>query len=75
MISMLKFIFANILEDYLFNMQYYLGVEKYVYLNEELIRYRVTEDSLSRKYNPELANELKKNNAVERTVYEKILYE
>ncbi|MEI3258998.1 MAG: glycosyltransferase family 2 protein [Faecalimonas umbilicata] len=51
---------ANILEDYLFNMQYYLGVEKYVYLNEELIRYRVTEDSLSRKYNPELANELKK---------------
>ena len=51
---------SNILEDYLFNMQYYLGVEKYVYLNEELIRYRVTEDSLSRKYNPELANELKK---------------
>ena len=51
---------ANVLEDYLFNMQYYLGVEKYVYLNEELIKYRATEDSLSRKYNPELVSELKK---------------
>lgn len=51
---------ANVLEDYIFNMQYYLGVENYAYLNERLIRYRVTENSLSRKYNPELISELKK---------------
>ena len=51
---------ANVLEDYIFNMQYYLGVGNYVYLYERLIRYRVTENSLSRKYNTELIEELNK---------------
>ena len=49
---------ANVLEDYIFNMQYYLGVESYVYLCERLIKYRITENSLSRKYNTEVVEEL-----------------
>lgn len=58
--TFVKIYTANVLEDYIFNMQYYLGVEKYAYVNEMLIGYRMTENSLTRKYNPDLFDELKK---------------
>lgn len=39
------------LEDYLFNMQYYKGVNKYVYIDEPLINYRYVNNSLSHTFN------------------------
>ncbi len=42
------------LEDYLFNMQYYAGVTKYVYINKPLYYYRGTIDSITKTYNPRL---------------------
>ena len=42
----------SLLEDYIFNIQYYAGVNKYVYIDKSLINYRQLQNSLSRKYNP-----------------------
>lgn len=39
------------LEDYIFNLQYYSGVNRYVYIDKTLIHYRKTIGSLSRKVN------------------------
>lgn len=41
-----------LLEDYIFNMQYYTAVNKYVYVNKPLVNYRQVTNSLSRKINP-----------------------
>ena len=41
---------AEILEDYLMNLQYYVEVSRYAYLTEPLICYCMTEGSLSRSY-------------------------
>ena len=46
------------LEDYMFNMQYYCKVNKYVYMNEPLYYYRVVSNSLSRRYNPNVIDVL-----------------
>ncbi len=50
---------ANILEDYLFNMQYYYGVEKYAYIDQCLINYRVAQNSLSRSFHADLFDKFK----------------
>ncbi|OPX44194.1 putative glycosyltransferase EpsH [Ruminiclostridium hungatei] len=42
------------LEDYLFNMQYYAGVTKYVYINKPLYYYRGTLNSITKTFNPRL---------------------
>gem|GEM_PF-5573609 len=42
------------LEDYLFNMQYYAGVTKYVYINRPLYYYRGTLNSITKTFNPRL---------------------
>ncbi len=41
-----------LLEDYIFNMQYYTAVNKYVYVDKPLVNYRQVTNSLSRKINP-----------------------
>lgn len=41
-----------LLEDYIFNMQYYTAVNKYAYVNKPLVNYRQVTNSLSRKINP-----------------------
>lgn len=41
----------DVLEDYLFNMQYYTGVQKYVYIPQCLVNYRQVSNSLSRRCN------------------------
>ena len=48
------------LEDYVFNLQYYSVVKKYVYVPVPLINYRITPNSLSRSYNPNVYSELTK---------------
>ena len=37
----------NLLEDYIFNMQYYQGVHKYAYINNPLVYYRQREGSIT----------------------------
>lgn len=57
----------DVLEDYLFNMQYYCGVQKYVYLQEYLVNYRKVQNSLSRRCNPrtfQLLNSVEQKKAV-----------
>lgn len=41
----------SVLEDYLFNIQYFEHVNKYVYTDDVLYYYRILTDSLSKKYN------------------------
>ena len=49
---------CNVLEDYLINMQYYLGVSRYAYVAQPLVYYRVVSGSLSRRFNPNLFDSL-----------------
>ena len=49
----------SLLEDYIFNIQYYAGVNKYVYINKSLINYRQVQNSLSKSYNPKTYSILK----------------
>lgn len=53
----------DVLEDYLFNMQYYTGVQRYVYIPECLVNYRKVQNSLSRRCNPRTFEILKKVDA------------
>lgn len=46
--------FSNVLEDYVINMQYYKGVNIYAYIDKPLVNYRITDGSLSRKFNRNL---------------------
>lgn len=48
----------NVLEDYLINMQYYLYVDRYAYIAEPLVNYRVVPGSLSRRFDPKLFDSL-----------------
>lgn len=41
----------SLLEDYLFNLQYYIGVKRYCFIHQTLLNYRISNDSLSKKYN------------------------
>lgn len=41
----------DVLEDYLFNMQYYEQVHKYVFTSKPLYHYRISENSFSRRFN------------------------
>lgn len=41
----------SVLEDYVFNMQYYVGVNKYIKISNVLYHYRYHENSLSRRVN------------------------
>lgn len=50
----------NLLEDYLFNIQYYQSVNKYVYIDKALINYRQVEGSLSNSVDKNFYNKLKK---------------
>lgn len=50
----------DVLEDYLFNMQYYCGVERYVYIPKCLVNYRQVGNSLSRRCNLKTFDILKK---------------
>lgn len=49
----------SLLEDYLFNLQYYQGVCSYCYIDEVLIHYRKTAGSLTKKPNPRAFEVLK----------------
>lgn len=46
-------------EDYLFNLQFFLHVEKYVKLPDTLYHYRIIQNSLSRRYNDKTFSALK----------------
>lgn len=48
----------NVLEDYLFNMQYFCGVNKYVYVDRCLVNYRNVSGSLSNTFNKDFYSEL-----------------
>ncbi len=57
--SLVKNYGVSPLEDYIFNIQYYVGVNKYVYINNSLINYRQVQNSLSKSYNPKTYSILK----------------
>lgn len=58
----------NILEDYMFNIQYYQSVNTYCYIDSPLIHYRIDYYSFSRTYNPNLYFDLKKIDKAKRNI-------
>lgn len=50
----------NLLEDYIFNMQYYQGVQKYIYINTPLIYYRQRAGSITSLVDNNVFNKLLK---------------
>lgn len=50
----------DLLEDYIFNLQYFAMVKKYIYIAQPLLHYRQVAGSLSRKCNPNTYQILKK---------------
>lgn len=60
------------LEDYMFNMQYFSAVGKYVYIPKPLINYRLTVGSLSRSFNSHTYWELKKVQQIKSEILQKM---
>ena len=53
----------SLLDDYLFNLQYYCGVNRYKFLPEPLLNYRISANSLSKQYDTDFYNILKEVNS------------
>lgn len=71
---------TNLLEDYIFNLQYYQNLMKYVYIPKCLVNYRKVENSLSRKCDPNtyevlLEVDKMKNNILKKIYKSKTDYE
>ena len=49
----------SLLDDYLFNLQYYVGVSRYKFIPEPMLNYRISDNSLSKRYNEDFYNILK----------------
>lgn len=49
----------NVLEDYIFNLQYYSMVDRYQFIHETLLNYRVRSNSLSKKFDRNFFEALK----------------
>lgn len=58
-VSFVKDYGESLLEDYIFNIQYYVGVNRYVYINRPLVNYRQVQNSLSKSFNPKIYSILK----------------
>lgn len=65
----------SLLDDYLFNLQYYAGVKRYKYIPTPMLNYRISDNSLSKRYNKDFYKILKEVNTRKLTVIQSLQLE